>query len=139
MGRKTFESLGRVLPNRKHIILTKNKDFKIENDMVKIVNQIEDIKGYIEAEEECFVIGGASIYKMLLPYAKKMYITKIEEEFEADTFFPEINEKEWQIIKRQKRINRRKKSIHIRIHKLYQKKLKKFKKTIDKIKKNLYN
>ena len=55
------------------------------------------------SEEECFVIGGAAIYKMLLPYTKKMYITKLEEEFEADTFFPEIDKEEWQIVKREKR------------------------------------
>ncbi len=103
MGRKTFESLGRVLPNRKHIILTRNEAFKIENDMVEIATQIEDIEKYITSEEECFVIGGAAIYKMLLPYTKKMYITKLEEEFEADTFFPEIDEEEWQIVKREKR------------------------------------
>lgn len=113
MGRKTFESLGRVLPNRKHIILTRNKDLKIENDMVEIASGIKDIEEYIASEEECFVIGGASIYEMLLPYAKKMYITKIEEEFEADTFFPTIDEKEWQVVKRENRTNRRKKSIQI--------------------------
>jgi len=104
MGRKTFESLGRILPNRKHIILTKNKEYRVENAMVEIVTDIADIKRYIETEEENFVIGGASVYKILMPYAKKMYITKIEEEFEADTYFPKIDEKEWEITEKEKGI-----------------------------------
>lgn len=97
MGRKTFESLGRVLPNRKHIVLTRNKDFKVCDNMVQIVSDIKELDRYIKSEEEVFVIGGASIYKMLMPYAKKMYVTKINEEFDADTFFPEIDENEWKI------------------------------------------
>lgn len=106
MGRKTFESLGKILPNRKHVILTRNKELKIENDMVEVVTGMEEIKKYITSKEECFVIGGASVYKMLLPYSKKIYITKIYEEFVADTFFPEINESEWEIIEKEKRYNR---------------------------------
>lgn len=100
MGRKTFESLGRVLPNRKHIVLTQNKDYKYENDMVEIVSDVKELEKYINSEEESFVIGGASIYRMLMPYAKKMYITKIDEEFDADAFFPEINEKDWKIVEK---------------------------------------
>ncbi len=98
MGRKTFESLGRVLPNRKHIVLTKNKSWKYDDSQVKVITSIDELEKEIKDEEENFVIGGASIYKMLMPYANKMYITKIEEEFEGDTFFPDIDEKEWNII-----------------------------------------
>lgn len=98
MGRKTFESLGRVLPNRKHIVLTKNKEFKFEDEQVEIISDVKELDKYINSEEEVFVIGGASIYKMLMPYTKKMYVTKINEEFEADTFFSEIEEKEWKVI-----------------------------------------
>lgn len=106
MGRKTFESLGKVLPNRRHVILTRNKNFKIENDMVEIATEIKDIEKYINSNEECFVIGGESIYKMLIPYSNKMYITRIEKEFEADTFFPDIDEKEWQVEKIENRSNK---------------------------------
>ena len=98
MGRKTFESLGRVLPNRKHIVLTKNKSWKYDDSQVKVITSIDELEKEIKDEEENFVIGGASIYKMLMPYANKMYITKIEEEFEGDKFFPDIDEKEWNII-----------------------------------------
>ncbi len=102
MGRKTFESLGRVLPNRKHVVITKNKDFEIQNSNVEIVTDIKEIEKYINQETENFVIGGATIYKMLMPYASKMYITKIYEEFDGDVFFPEINEDEWSIVEREK-------------------------------------
>ena len=100
MGRKTFESLGRILPNRKHIVLTRNKTMKIEDENVKVVTDISELKEYIESVEENFIIGGASIYKMLMPYTKKMYITKIYEKFEGDTYFPEIDEAEWEIIEK---------------------------------------
>lgn len=102
MGRKTFESLGRVLPNRKHVVLTKSKDFYIENEQVEILHELSDINKYINTEEECFVIGGGKIYSQLIEKAKKLYITKIYEEFEGDTYFPEIDEQIWKLVKREK-------------------------------------
>ena len=104
MGRKTFESLGRVLPNRFHIVLTKNKEYEFKHDQVKIVYDINELKEYIESEEEHFVIGGEAIYKMLMPVSQKLYITKLYENFEGDTYFPEIDENVWKIEKRQKGI-----------------------------------
>lgn len=104
MGRKTFESLGRVLPNRVHIVLTKNKDYHYEHEQVKIVNDIEELKPYIESQEEYFIIGGEAIYKMLMPLAKKMYITKLYEDFDGDTFFPQIDENVWKVVKQEKGI-----------------------------------
>ena len=102
MGRRTFESLGRVLPNRKHIILCNDMQMDIDNENVEILDDISKLDKYIETDEECFVIGGATIYKLLMPYANKMYITKIDEEFEADTYFPVIDEKEWKVENREK-------------------------------------
>ncbi len=101
MGRKTFESLGRVLPNRKHIVFTKDKKYTVNDENVKIIYDIEEIYQYINDENENFVIGGAQIYKMLLPYCKKLYITQIHKEFEGDVYFPLINEKEWKLIGRE--------------------------------------
>lgn len=98
MGRRTFESLGRVLPKRKHIIFTKNNNFFVDDENVQIVHEIAEIKDLIESEEEHFVIGGVMIYKMLMPYSKKMYITQLEEKFEGDAVFPEIPENEWKIV-----------------------------------------
>lgn len=102
MGRKTFESLGKVLPNRKHIILSKTGKSNIDNENVEIVDNISKLDKYINSEEECFVIGGATIYKLLMPYANKMYITKINQNFEGDTYFPEIKETEWKSIESKK-------------------------------------
>ncbi len=104
MGRKTFESLGRVLPNRKHIVLCNDANLKVENENVEVIDSIQLLESYINSEEENFVIGGATIYKLLMPYANKMYITKINEEFEGDVYFPEIKEEEWKIIEEQKGI-----------------------------------
>ena len=98
MGRKTFESLGRVLPNRKHIILCNDMEMNIENENVEVLDDISKLDEYINSEEECFVIGGATIYKLLMPYASKMYITKINESFEGDVWFPEIKDEEWKEI-----------------------------------------
>ena len=102
MGRKTFESLGRVLPNRKHIILCNDMQMNIDDENVEILDDISKLDKYINSDEECFVIGGATIYKLLMPYANKMYITKINQDFEGDVWFPEIKEDAWQEISREK-------------------------------------
>ena len=103
MGRKTFESLGRVLPNRKHIVLCNDIKMNIDDENVEILNDISMLKQYIDSEEENFVIGGATIYKLLMPYASKLYITHIDEEFDGDVYFPEIGE-EWHVVEREKGI-----------------------------------
>ena len=97
MGRKTFESLGRILPNRKHVILCNDKQLNIDDENVEIIDDINLLEKYEKSEEENFVIGGATIYKLLMPKAKKMYITQIDKDFEGDVFFPEIDLKEWNI------------------------------------------
>lgn len=102
MGRKTFESLGRVLPNRKHVILTRNLDFTVDNEMVEVVHELQDLKKYIDSQEECLVIGGGVIYNMLMPYANKIYATVINENFDGDTYFPIIDENVWKIEKKEK-------------------------------------
>ena len=100
MGRKTFESIGKVLPKRKNIILTHNLDFEIDNENVEIVNSVHDLEKYIESNEECFVIGGGIIYNMLLPRVTKMYITEVDVDIAGDTFFPKFNKDEWTEIER---------------------------------------
>ena len=102
MGRKTFESLGRVLPNRKHIVLCNDAELNINDEKVKIIDDVNKLEEYINSDEENFVIGGASIYKLLLPKTEKLYITKINQEFEGDVYFPEIKDNEWKIIEREK-------------------------------------
>ena len=91
MGRKCFESLPGILPNRKHIVLTNNKDYKI--DGITVYNSIENVLNYIKnTEEEIFIIGGAKIYEQFLPYVNKMYLTHIEAKSKADVYFPLFNE-----------------------------------------------
>lgn len=102
MGRKTFQSLGRVLPNRKHIVFSQNPDFQVNDENVHVVHSMLEIQEYIENEEENFVIGGAMIYNLLMPYVTKMYVTEIEEEFEGDSFFPKINPEIWKETSREK-------------------------------------
>ena len=102
MGRKTFESIGRVLPNRKHIVLCKSNRLEIQDENVQVISDIKLLDKYIQSEEENFVIGGASIYKLLMPYVNKMYITKIHQNFEGDVYFPKVNEEEWRITLKEK-------------------------------------
>ena len=104
MGRKTFESLGRVLPNRKHIIFSNTPSFNVNEENVKVVHSLLEIQDLIEGKEEAFVIGGAMIYNFLMPYVKKMYVTEIDKEFEGDTFFPKIDNNIWKEISREKGI-----------------------------------
>lgn len=87
MGRKCFESLPGLLPNRKHIILSTNKGYKV--DGASVMNNKDDVLNYIKnTDEECFIIGGSKIYEMFLPYCNKLYITEIEDEKDADVYFP---------------------------------------------------
>ena len=95
MGRKTYESLGKPLPNRKHIIFSQNPDFKVHEENVQVVHSLLEIQDLIEGKEEAFVIGGAMIYNFLMPYVKKMYVTEIKQEFDGDAFFPIIDSEEW--------------------------------------------
>ena len=102
MGRKTFESLGKPLPNRKHIIFSQNPDFKVNDENVEVIHSLLQIQDLIEGKEEVFVIGGAMIYNFLMPYVNKMYVTEIEKDFEGDAFFPSIDETVWKETSREK-------------------------------------
>lgn len=95
---------GRVLPNRNHVVLCSSGELKVEDENVRIVKGTYELEEYIEAEEENFVIGGGIVYRILMKYANKLYITKINESFEGDTYFPEIDENEWEETDRQKGI-----------------------------------
>lgn len=93
LGRKNLESIGRALPNRRNIILTRDKDFNF--DGCEIVHSIEAVFELCKKEEEIFIFGGEQIYNIFLPFVEKMYITKIHYEFKGDTFFPDVNFDEW--------------------------------------------
>lgn len=100
MGRKNYESIPekyRPLPNRENVILTRNKDYKAEGCLV--FHSFDEILKHYEDEEEktMFIIGGGEIYKLALEkdIVDEMYITKVEKTYDADTFFPEINLRDW--------------------------------------------
>ena len=101
MGRKTFESLGRVLPNRHHVILCNDAEMNIDNENVEILEDISMLDKYVKDKEEHFVIGGATMYRLLMPMCSKMYITEINQVFEGDVSFPEINLSEWKATERE--------------------------------------
>lgn len=96
MGRKTYESIGRPLPNRRNIIITRDKDYLIEG--CEVVNSLEE--AFLITGSDCFVIGGGEIYKQSLSYSEKIYLTLIDKDFEGDTEFPEINT-EWKEINKE--------------------------------------
>ena len=97
MGRKTFESIGKVLPNRLNIILTRDPNYKIDDPNVKILGGVSDLEKYINDENENFVIGGAQIYSILMPKCQKLYVTQVDKDFVGDTYFPVIRENEWEV------------------------------------------
>lgn len=98
MGRKTWESLPKKpLPGRLNVVMTQNQNFKAEGATV-----VHSINGLFRAlkgcDEEAFVMGGAAIYKLLLPYAKRLYITRVYRDFEADVYFPTIDMSEFTMV-----------------------------------------
>lgn len=100
MGRKTLESFpqGQPLGNRVNIVLTGNQDYKVNGAV--IVHSLEELMEELQQYEdkEIFVVGGESIYRQLLPYCSKAVVTKIDEVYEADTYFPDLDKmEEWQI------------------------------------------
>ena len=93
MGRKTFESLPKALPNRLNVVITSDKGYNAENAVV--VSSVEEALKYCE-NDESFILGGGMIYKELLPYADKLYLTEIEDSCEdADTFFPSFDKEKY--------------------------------------------
>ena len=101
MGRRTFLSLPKgALPNRRNIVISDIPGEKFEN--CEMVSSIEEALFTCDDKEESFIIGGGMVYRQFMPHARKLYITRVHEEFEADTFFPEINFDEWDEIERTK-------------------------------------
>ena len=92
MGRKTFESLPGVLPNRKHIVITRDKNYTVDNNNVEVVHNVDEvINNFINTPEVAFIIGGGQIYKQLIHSVDKIFLTKVLKDFEGDTIFPQIN------------------------------------------------
>ena len=94
MGRKTFESIGKPLPGRKNIVLSRNPDIKF--DGVVCVKGFDDAVELVTDVDELMIIGGSTIYEMLLPRVDRMYFTYVDADFEGDAWFPEFDESQWQ-------------------------------------------
>jgi len=102
MGRSTFDSIGKALPSRTNIVLTRNENFHTDED-VYIYNSVKDVlhdyKEYGEGEADLVCIGGGQLYSQFLSYADTLYLTRIHHTFEdADAFFPEFDLNEWELI-----------------------------------------
>jgi dihydrofolate reductase len=96
MGRKTWESLGRILPGRRHIVVTRNKDYTAEG--VEIIHSTDAALKQASNVDEAVIIGGAHLYEEMLPLTDRLYLTEIDAEFEGDTFFPEWNKEVWEVV-----------------------------------------
>lgn len=94
MGRKTFESFPKPLPNRKHVVITRQKNYQVPDGVI-VVNNLEDALDASKKDKQPFIIGGGDIYKQAMSIADKLEITRVHAKFEADTYFPEINYKNW--------------------------------------------
>lgn len=97
MGRKTFESLPGKLPNRRHIIITRQKDYHVDDDCV-VVNNLTEALAFAKNDAQPFIIGGGEIYKLAMEVAEKIELTRVHATFEADTFFPEIDLNKWTLV-----------------------------------------
>ena len=95
MGRKTYESLGRLLPGRTTVIVTRNKDYKIEGAL--IAHSLAEAITLCKDDNEPFLIGGAELYKHGMALANKLYLTKVNINVEGDAFFSDIDPKDWQL------------------------------------------
>lgn len=97
-GRKNFESVGKPLPGRTNIIVTRNRDYAIS--LCPVVHSVEEALSlaFEEGEKEVFIVGGGEIYRAALPYLHRLYMTLIDTELEGDVYFPEINWSKWAII-----------------------------------------
>ncbi len=94
MGRKTYESIGKPLPGRVNIVLSRNPETQFEG--VVCVSHFDDALAAVPDAQEIMIIGGSTIYEMLLPQADRLYLTYVEAEFEGDAWFPEFEKSQWQ-------------------------------------------
>ncbi len=93
MGRKTYESVGKPLPGRINIVVSRKENYKVEGCLV--AKSIDDALELAKEDSEVFIIGGGDIYKQALPLTEKIYFTRVHAGFPGDTFFPELNLSEW--------------------------------------------
>lgn len=96
MGRKTFESIGRPLPDRRNIVMTRDTDYAAGG--CDVVSSVSDAIDLVEGAAEVMIIGGGMVYHDFLPLADRIYLTRVQAEVEGDTHFPEVDEATWQLV-----------------------------------------
>lgn len=96
MGRKTFESMPKALPNRTNIVLTKRKDYQAKG--AEVVHTVEDALELVKEDVQPFIIGGGQIYSLFMPLCDRIELTRVHHEFEADVYFPDIDLNEFEVI-----------------------------------------
>ena len=101
MGRKTFDSIGKILDSRKNIIISNNKSLKIDNAIV--VNSFDNAINACDPNLDIFIIGGSKIYEIALSKSEYLLLTLINKEFKGDTYFPKFDKSEWKLIKEEKK------------------------------------
>lgn len=94
MGRKTYDSIGKPLPGRTTVVVTRNQQLEIAGCVM--AQSLQEAIAACGDDEEIFIVGGAELYALALPLAQKLYVTEIQEDVEGDTFFPQFNRAEWQ-------------------------------------------
>lgn len=101
MGRKTFDSIGKPLPGRTTVVVTRNHDLKIDGCIV--VHSLEEAVSACTGDNEIFIVGGAELYSQALPLANKLYLTEIQQAVDGDAYFPEFDLNRWQEMSRESR------------------------------------
>ena len=99
MGRKTFDTFPRPLPNRRHIIITRDRDYTVDHPDCEVVYSLEEALAAVSDSDRVFVIGGGEVYRQALPHATGIELTRVHGRFEADTFFPQFDADTWDLIR----------------------------------------
>jgi dihydrofolate reductase len=100
MGRRTWESIGRPLPGRRTVVVTRQPNYRLEDPAVTVASNLEQALKVAEnfGDDEGFIVGGAELYRAALPGADRLYLTRVDAEVDGDTFFPEVAWNEWRLI-----------------------------------------
>lgn len=112
MGRKTFDSIGKPLIGRRNIVISQQKNLELVG--CEVFNSLSAALHAVSDVEEVMIVGGAKIFKLVLPIAHRMYVTFIDHEFEGDTYFPRWNESDWQVVSEEKHDSDEKKRFSFR-------------------------
>lgn len=96
MGRKTFDSIGKPLPYRRNIVITRSENLEIGG--AEVVHTVDEALALCAAEDEVFIVGGAEIYKLAMNRTDRIYLTTVHHSYEGDAYFPEINHNLWKVV-----------------------------------------